>query len=136
MNSIFEKAIRSGVSPSKTKVCGVYSEILWDSIENYDNMALKYLKRSPKHNLLLHENDLAAYCIDNLINYIRLKNWTIISPEESYKHEISNIYPETLYLGQGRVSGIIHELTGVKARSKWENVEVLKNEFKKRKVFD
>jgi hypothetical protein len=136
MNSIFENAIRSGATPSKIKVCEAYSELLWGSIKYYDNMALKYLKRSPKHVLLLHENDLAAFCIDDLINYIRSKKWKIISPEDSYTDEIANITPNTLYLGQGRVSGIIHEMTGIKARSKWESVEVLKSEFKKRKIFD
>ncbi len=135
MESLLQRAVRDGVKVSEKKLCKAYSELLWESIKYYDDMALKYLKRSPGHVLLLHENDIAALCLDKLIKFVRVKGWKIVNPVDSYKDSIAFKEPDTLYLGQGRVAGIIHEKTGVEIRSKWENVEALKVEFDRRKVF-
>ena len=134
MESLLQRALRKGVSVSEKKVCKAYSEILWESIKYYDDMALKYLNRSPSHVLLLHENDIAALCLDKLVKLIQEKGWKLVSPVKSYKDNIASKEPDTLYLGQGRVASIIHETTGVKIRSKWENVDTLKAEFDRRKT--
>ena len=135
MESLLQKAIGDGVDISEKKLCQAYSELLWESIKYYDGMALKYLNRSPSHVLLLHENDIAALCLDKLIKLVRLKGWKIVNPIDSYKDSIAFKEPATLYLGQGRIAGLIHEKTGIEIRSKWENVDILKAEFARRKVF-
>lgn len=135
IESLLQRAIRAGVNVSEKKVCKAYSELLWESVKYYDDMALKYLNRSPSHVLLLHENDIAALCLDKLIKLIHEKGWKIVNPVVSYKDSIASKEPDTLYLGQGRIAGNIHEKTGIEIRSKWENVDALKAEFDRRKVF-
>ena len=50
-----------------------------NAIEYYDKMAIFHLGRSPKHVLLLHETDLNALFIGDLIAELRSRKWTIIS---------------------------------------------------------
>jgi len=72
----------------------------------YDNIAQKTLGRSPKHVLLLHENDMAALFIADLIEHIRLQGWKVISPQEAYEDPIASTIPDVLFNGQGRVAAI------------------------------
>jgi len=136
MNDLLNKAIKNKKQVNKPKVCNTYSEILWESLEFYDKAANQYMGRSPKHVLLLHENDLAALCIDQFINYVKAKGWRIISPKESYEDPMASKQPNTLYLNQGSVAATVNEMSGLKIRSVWENQAKLIDEFKKRKIFE
>ncbi len=69
-------------------------------------MALAALGRSPKHVLLLHENDLAALFVDSLIEFLRAKGWKIISPAEAYRDPIATMIPNVLLNNQGRVAAL------------------------------
>jgi hypothetical protein len=62
----------------------MYITHIWESIQFYHNIALQNLVLSPKHVLLLHENDLAALLIGDLVKHIRSQGWKIISPTEDY----------------------------------------------------
>ena len=84
--------------------------MLLDYITFYDEIAQKALGRSPKHVLLLHENDLAAFFLIDLIQHIRDQNWTIISSLDPFSDPISQIEPDTLFNGQGRVAALAHAL--------------------------
>lgn len=87
----------------------MYVDHIWESIQFYNNIALKNLGRSPKHVLLLHENDLAALFIDDLVKHLRTNGWKIITPEEAYTDPIAQIIPDVLLNGQGRVAAIAKE---------------------------
>ncbi len=87
----------------------VYVDVLWSTILFYDSMAVRTLGRSPKHVLLLHENDLAALCIDSLVTHIRSQGWAIISPTEAYTDPIAEHVPDVLLNNQGRVVAIANE---------------------------
>ena len=69
-------------------------------------MAKEVLGRSPKHVLLLHENDLAALFIKDLIKHIRESGGKIISPAEAYKDPIADFIPNVLMNNQGRIAAI------------------------------
>ena len=86
-----------------------YVDTLMRSITFYDEMAMRVLGRSPDHVLLLHENDLAALFIGDLIARLRKEGWEIIPAEEAFRDPISQIVPDTLFLGQGRIAAIAHE---------------------------
>ncbi len=85
---------------------GFYVETLWNGILHYDKIAHEVLGRSPKHVLLLHENDLAALFIDSLVTHIRANGWSIISPTEAYTDPIADSLPDVLMNNQGRVAAI------------------------------
>ena len=109
----------------------LYIDALWHSITFYDDLANNYLKRSPKHVLLLHENELAALFLGDLIEHIESKGWKIISPEEAYTDSIANITKDLTFNKQGRVAALAHDKGADKKelRSKTEYISHLDELF-------
>lgn len=105
----------------------LYVDILWKAIKFYDDIAQQTLGRSPKHVLLLHENDAAALFLPALIRHIRQQGWKIISPQEAYQDPIAKIFPKTDYHKQGRVAAIAHSKGWLKEQLKhqYENAKAL-----------
>ena len=105
----------------------------------YDKIAKKQLGRSPKHVLLLHENDMAALYLGELIQHTRGKGWEIISPQEAYQDSLAKRYnPKTFTFNkQGRVAALAHSNGAAKnlLRHKNENAEYLKMRIKELKIF-
>ncbi|SFC36090.1 polysaccharide deacetylase family protein [Pseudoalteromonas denitrificans] len=106
MDSLLQRALVNGKKVDYDALKNAYITVLWQSILFYDEIANKTLGRSPKHVLLLHENDMAALFIDDLIEHIREQGWKVISPQEAYKDPIAFTIPDVLFNGQGRVAAI------------------------------
>lgn len=110
-----------------------YVDTLYDTIEFYDAIAQKTLGRSPKHVLLLHENDAAALFVGDLIAHLRKKGWKIISPQQAYQDPIARNFPNIAFHKQGRVAAIANS-KGVpesELRHVSENIEYLDQAFQK-----
>ncbi len=134
---LYQQALKKNKKINYDLLQELYIEHLWESIQFYQNIALKTLGRSPKHVLLLHENDLAALFLDDLISFLRGEGWLIISPEEAYKDPIAQHIPKVLMNGQGRVAAIAKE-NGMASKDlvqKSEDEQYLKDYFNKKKVF-
>ncbi len=84
----------------------VYLSVLLQAIEFYDRLAVETIGRSPRHVLLLHENDLAALFIGDLVAALRDAGWRIIPASRAYEDPIADQQPDTLFLGQGRIAAI------------------------------
>lgn len=93
----------------------LYVDHILESIRFYDSIALTYLGRSPRHVLLLHENDLAALFLGDLLKQLKEQGWKIISPIKAYEDAIASHVPDVLFNGQGRVAAIARE-KGIPAR--------------------
>ncbi len=108
INSKARSAYEEGRSLDIDQLRKLYLDTLWNAIEFYDGIAKKSLGRSPKHVLLLHENELAALFLGDLISMLQDKGWKIISPAEAYTDPIAKIEePEKLsFNNQGRVAAI------------------------------
>lgn len=106
MEALLQRALRKGKKIDFQKLRALYVTILTQGVEFYDGIAKKVLGRSPKHVLLLHENDLAALYIGDLVERLRKNGWSVISPIEAYKDPIASVVPHTLLNGQGRVAAI------------------------------
>jgi peptidoglycan/xylan/chitin deacetylase (PgdA/CDA1 family) len=134
---LLRQAIKEKKQVDYEALKAAYIEHVWNSIQYYDGIAQNILGRSPKHVLLLHENDLSALFIGDLIEHIRAKGWKIISPEEAYTDPISNEVPDVLFNGQGRVAAIARS-KNVAARDLIQEAEdevYLDNLVKARKIF-
>lgn len=136
LDHLFRNAVSEQKQIDFHKLRTIYIEHLWKSIQFYDNIALKTLGRSPRHVLLLHENDLAALFIDDLVKFIRKKGWRIISPVEAYQDAIAKTIPDVLLNNQGRVAAIA-KASGYTSRLSMdsESTQFLDELFKKEKVF-
>lgn len=133
---LFQAALREKKRVDYEKLEQLYLDHLWQSVAFYDQMALATLGRSPKHVLLLHENDLAALFVDGLINLLRAKGWKIISPAEAYKDPIASTIPDVLLNNQGRVAALAkaNGYTG-KFSQDSEDTEFLEKLFERQQAF-
>jgi peptidoglycan-N-acetylglucosamine deacetylase len=62
---------------------------------NFDEaLAIKTLGRAPAHVMLLHETDIAALFIEDLVKALRKDGWTIISADEAYRDPIGKLMPD------------------------------------------
>ncbi len=80
LDSLYQEAVKSKHPINLLQLKKLYVDVLWQAIQFADDLAIKYLGRSPKHVLLLHDNDLAAMFIDDLVVHLKNQGWEVISP--------------------------------------------------------
>ncbi|MEJ2257033.1 MAG: polysaccharide deacetylase family protein [Woeseiaceae bacterium] len=90
----------------------LYVDVITRSTEFYDAMARETLGRSPHHVLLLHENDLAAMFVGDLVKQLERRGVAIVPATVAFEDPIASREPDTLYLGQGRNAALAHEAGG------------------------
>ena len=66
-------------------------------LEYHDQLAKDTLGRSPAHVMLLHETDIAALFLKDLVSEMRKQGWTVISVDEAYQDPISSVEPDVPY---------------------------------------
>ena len=134
MQALVKQAVDSGFSLDRATLGQAYVELLMQSVNFYDDIARGHLGRSPAHVLLLlHENDLAALFIDDLVIELRKQGWQIIPALEAYRDEIAQTLPDTLFNGQGRVAALAHvqgtsprDLIHISEDETWLRVEFIR----------
>lgn len=62
----------------------LYVESHVEAAEYYDALAVKAIGASPRHVMLLHETDLAALFIGDLVTALRGKGWQVITADAAY----------------------------------------------------
>ncbi len=60
----------------------------------YNELAIKTIGRSPAHVMLLHETDIAALFIGDLVAALRKDGWEIITADKAYADPISKAMPD------------------------------------------
>ena len=91
--------------------------------------------KSPKvfsiYVLLLHENDLAALFVGDLVAKLQTRGWRIVPASVAFTDPISDREPNTLSLGQGRIAALAHEQGEAPANlvSPTEDEEYLRERF-------
>lgn len=139
LNGQLVEALKKDQKVNYKNLSKLYVDVLWENIQFYDTLAKANLGRSPKHVLLLHENEMAALFIDDLVKHIKSKGWKIISPQEAYSDPISKQYNSSMSFNkQGRIAAIAHSKGVDKAllRHKNENTAYLDGKIKEYKVFE
>ena len=137
LNNLYRNAVAEGKKVNMEELKSVYINHIWRSIVFYDSIARRVLKRSPKHVLLLHENDLAAEFVDDLIDHLKRNNWKIISPRDAYADPIASMVPDVLFNNQGRIAAIANE-KGVKRKDLVQQSEdeiFLENLVREKQIF-
>jgi peptidoglycan-N-acetylglucosamine deacetylase len=66
-----------------------------DAANFYNDLAVKTLGRSPAHVILLHETDLAALYIGDLVGALRKDGWQIITADKAYADPLAKAMPDT-----------------------------------------
>ncbi|OJW73681.1 MAG: hypothetical protein BGO68_05060 [Candidatus Amoebophilus sp. 36-38] len=109
INKLLLDAVKAGETVDYDKLKNLYITILWDCIKINQELAYKVLGRKAKHILLLHENDLVALFIGDLIAHIRKQGWKIISIEEAYGDPLADLPVTNTYSFVGRITAIAVE---------------------------
>lgn len=103
------RAAKAGRTIDMEALRAAYIDILLGAVYFYDDLAVEELGYSPPHMLLLHENDLAALLIGDLVEALREEGWEIITPDAAYAAPIADIEPQTLMTRQGHVAALAVE---------------------------
>jgi len=67
----------------------LYVETNVGAAEFFDALAVRATGRSPAHVLLLHETDLAALYIGDLVRALKARGWQIVTADEAYADPIA-----------------------------------------------
>ncbi len=92
LDMLYQERVASNRPVDITRLEKVYVKMLMEDILAYNAKAQLLLGYSPRQVILLHENDLAAYCIVGLVDALNAKGFTIISPEKIFADPIVNPY--------------------------------------------
>lgn len=128
------RAVERGEHLDLSGLRDLYVETLVRGADFYDRIAVSVLGRSPRHVLLLHENDLATLFVGDLVAALRRAGWTTITITSAYADPIAQILPKTLFANQGRVAALAHD-AGMKRRqlvSPQEEETLLDRQFQAR----
>ena len=94
MEALAVEAKRTGKAIDMSALRDLYVESHVEAAEFYDGLARRTLGRSPAHVLLLHETDLAALFIDDLVAALRNAGWEIVTADEAFADPISTLMPD------------------------------------------
>ncbi len=106
VDGLAHRALEQKRTIDLTALGELYVETIVDTAEFNDRIARETLGRSPAHVLLLHETDLNALFIVELVAGLRDAGWTIITMDEAYRDPIAQLEPDTVHLGGGRVAAL------------------------------
>lgn len=87
-------AVRAGKAIDREGLRALYVESHVESAEFADALARRALGRSPAHVLLLHETDLAAFWIADLVRALKARGWRIVTADEAFADPIAKILPD------------------------------------------
>ncbi len=99
-------AARAGKAMDMKQLRRLYLQMQLSAVEYHDRMARSALGRSHAHVLLLHETDLAALFIPDLVAELRRQGWTVIPADEAYRDPLGKAFPNVPYAG-GTLTGAL-----------------------------
>ncbi|MES2337168.1 MAG: polysaccharide deacetylase family protein [Pseudomonadota bacterium] len=82
-------AAKAGKRIDRRALRDLYVETQVGAAEYYDGLARQTIGRSPIHVILLHETDLAALHIGDLVRALRAKGWTMATIDAAYDDPIA-----------------------------------------------
>ncbi|MBA17359.1 MAG: polysaccharide deacetylase [Sphingomonas sp.] len=89
IEQLTKEAVADGKAIDMAALRDLYVESHVEAAEYYDALARRALGRSPAHVMLLHETDIAALFIDDLVAALRARGWTIITADQAYADPIA-----------------------------------------------
>jgi peptidoglycan-N-acetylglucosamine deacetylase len=128
--TLANEAVKAGKTVDMDALRDLYVQRHVEAANFYDGLAIKTLGRSPAHVMLLHETDIAALFVDDLVAGLRKEGWTIITADEAYKDRIAKLMPDTPS-AQGTLTEALAWEKGLPAPRwyKYNNTDLLTAQF-------
>lgn len=106
MEALTTAAVRAGKAIDRRALRDLYVETHVQAANYYDGLARRVLGRSPAHTLLLHETDLAALHIGDLVRALRADGWEIVTNDEAYADPLRDAAPD-VPVAQGTITEML-----------------------------
>ncbi len=134
LESLTRKAVKAGKRVDTAALRELYVETHVQSANFADRLARRTLGRAPAHMLLLHETDLAALYIEDLIEALRKDGWTIITADQAYADSMGKLPAPVIADANGTLIQMLSWEKGTKGPRWFERneVEVMNALFKER----
>ncbi len=134
LESLTIRAQKSGKAINQSALRDLYVETHVLSANFADRLARRALNRAPAHMLLLHETDLAALYVEDLVKALRADGWTIITADEAYADPMGELPAPVIADANGTLIQMISWDKGVKGPRWFERneVSVMKRLFNER----
>lgn len=94
MDTLAIKAVQAGKTIDIAALRDLYVETHVEAAEFNDALARQTIGRSPAHVLLLHETDIAALFIPDLVAALRAKGWTIVTADKAFADPLRDAMPD------------------------------------------
>lgn len=94
MEALTTEAVKAGKPIDRKALRDLYVETMVGAAEYNDALARRVLGRAPAQVLLLHETDLAALFIPDLVKALKKTGWTIVTADEAYADPIGKLQPD------------------------------------------
>ena len=137
VDEVLRQKVMAGKKFDQDRLCQSYAKMMTEEAQFFDDMSVKALGRSVKHVILLHETDLNALCLENLIQKFKQENWSFISPDQAYHDPIATREPRaSSKLNDGRVLALAKETKYTGPFSpKWSQPNEIENELERQNVW-
>jgi hypothetical protein len=94
MEALTTAAVKAGKRIDMAALRDLYVETMVEAADYNDALARRTLGRSPAHVIVLHETDLAALFITDLVAGLRKAGWKIVTADEAYADPLGEIMPD------------------------------------------
>lgn len=95
LENLTAEAVRAGKRVDRKALGELYVTWHVEAAEFADVLMQKVIGRQPVHVLLLHETDLAALYLGDLVRALREAGWTVVSADEAYADPLGRLAPDT-----------------------------------------
>jgi peptidoglycan/xylan/chitin deacetylase (PgdA/CDA1 family) len=135
LEALTVEAANAGKSIDMEALRRLYVTSQMSGIAYHDELARRTLGRSPAHVMLLHETDLAALFVGDLVDELRRHGWTIITMDEAYADPFYQMEPDVPY-ASGTLTGSVAWQQDIKPPlwPIWLSTESMKDLFQRRVV--
>lgn len=94
LEALTATAVAAGKSVDMAALRNLYVETMVEAADFNDRLARQTIGRSPAHVLLLHETDLAALFISDLVEGLRKAGWKIVTADQAFADPIGRAMPD------------------------------------------
>jgi peptidoglycan/xylan/chitin deacetylase (PgdA/CDA1 family) len=94
MEALTAEAVKAGKAVDMKALGGLYVETMVQAADFADRLSLKTWGRQPAQVIVLHETDLAALYIADLVGGLRADGWEIVTADEAYADPIARLAPD------------------------------------------
>ena len=108
MDKLYQARLAENRQVDIRKLENAYVRMLMDRVKEYDARARVILGYSPRQVILLHENDVSAYCILAFIDALGAQGFKVVAPENVFSDPVANPFYAGGYSATGYLQAITH----------------------------